>query len=199
MIKIMNHKCTQKIHPVQRLIAGIVPGDYDTELFGIAETRKMFGICNGSTIPFNKVNPHLLSLLANALMADTRAMEHLGHMDPEEALEEYAFHLYGSADGTADFTADGKLGLVENTNCSHDCYCWTWNSKRILINDNVLTRREVQVSQLMATDLADKQIATLLGISQNTLVSHKRNMYGKAGVMSRAGYVAKSFIQNVLR
>jgi RNA polymerase sigma factor (sigma-70 family) len=48
-----------------------------------------------------------------------------------------------------------------------------------------LTERERQVLQLTAQGLANKQIATSLDISENTVKFHLSSLYTKLGVTSR--------------
>ena len=50
---------------------------------------------------------------------------------------------------------------------------------------NPLTERERQVLQLTAQGLANKQIATSLEISENTVKFHLSSLYAKLGVTSR--------------
>jgi DNA-binding NarL/FixJ family response regulator len=48
-----------------------------------------------------------------------------------------------------------------------------------------LTGREIQVLQMMASGLANKQIALSLGISEHTVKFHLSSLYAKFGVTSR--------------
>jgi DNA-binding NarL/FixJ family response regulator len=48
-----------------------------------------------------------------------------------------------------------------------------------------LTEREVQVLQLLAQGLANKQIAISLGISEHTVKFHVSSLYGKLGAANR--------------
>ena len=50
-----------------------------------------------------------------------------------------------------------------------------------------LTRREVQICELLAGDLCDKEISQRLRISENTTNSHLRRIFKKLGVRSRTG------------
>ncbi len=48
-----------------------------------------------------------------------------------------------------------------------------------------LTARELQVLQLLARGLANKQIALQLGISEHTVKFHVSSIYARLGVSSR--------------
>lgn len=197
----MYHKITTKNPDGQvfKLPAGIIPGDYATELFGVRETRKVFAICNGATVPFGSINPELKARIFDKMLKDDAAMADLQGLSYEEALEEYAFCLYGLADEAPDFSACGSPGPAENFRCGGNCRCMKWASKQITINGQQLTPREVEVTEMLNSDMPDKQIADLLKISPNTLTQHKRNLYDKAGVKSRPGLIEKAFTHRVIR
>jgi two-component system, NarL family, response regulator YdfI len=54
-----------------------------------------------------------------------------------------------------------------------------------------LTAREMEVIQLMAQGLANKQIALLLGISEHTVKFHLSSLYSKLGISSRTEAVKR--------
>lgn len=62
-----------------------------------------------------------------------------------------------------------------------------------------LSTREVDVLRQVARDLGNKQIATVLGISDRTIQQHLSNIYGKLQVTSRTGAVLKALQLGVLK
>jgi DNA-binding NarL/FixJ family response regulator len=62
-----------------------------------------------------------------------------------------------------------------------------------------LTTRERQVLALLASGLRDRQIATQLGLSENTIKTHTRNLLAKLGAHSRAHAIAISFCLDLLQ
>ncbi len=54
-----------------------------------------------------------------------------------------------------------------------------------------LTAREMEVAQLMAQGLANKQIALSLGISEHTVKFHLSSLYAKLGISSRTEAVKR--------
>lgn len=59
------------------------------------------------------------------------------------------------------------------------------------IDKNVLTRRELEVLNLMAEGLSNKLIAAQLGISDHTAKFHVENVIKKLGGSNRTGAVAE--------
>ena len=55
-----------------------------------------------------------------------------------------------------------------------------------------LSERELEVLQLLADGLNNREISTHLVVSHNTVKSHIKNIYGKLGVNSRTQAIARS-------
>jgi len=55
-----------------------------------------------------------------------------------------------------------------------------------------LSERELEVLQLIAEGLTNREIASRLFVSLNTVKAHTRNIYGKLGVHNRTQAVAKA-------
>ena len=194
-------KSNQKNSPpqVHRLPAGILPGDFDTELIGDRNTRKVYGLSNGTTVPFAEINPALKASLFEMMLSDDLAMADLAGMDHEAALEEFTFCVYGAADHLPDFKADGTPGTADNFLCGANCRCLAWKSKCIMLNGTPLTTRQLEITKLMASDMPDKAIAAELGITPSTLDDHKRQLYKKAGVQSKPGLIIEAVNQKVIQ
>ena len=45
-----------------------------------------------------------------------------------------------------------------------------------------LTKREMQIAELCAKGIINKEIADILGVSQRTVETHKNNIYKKLGI-----------------
>ena len=61
-----------------------------------------------------------------------------------------------------------------------------------------LSERELEVLQLVAQGLANREIASRLFLSLNTVKAHTRNIYGKLGVRSRTQAVARARALGIL-
>jgi len=66
------------------------------------------------------------------------------------------------------------------------------------LHNEPLTEREAQVLQLLAQGLANKQIASTLGISEHTVKFHISSVYSKLGVASRTEAVRQGVRQGLV-
>lgn len=184
---------------IHQIPAGLLIGDTTTELFGCRETKKVYALSNGKTINFEDLNPHKKALIFEKLLLDDQALEDLKHLKQNEAIERFAFCIYGAADHEPDFDNDGNLKEADNFICSNNCQCLKWQSKKITIEGQKLTSREIEIVTLLASDLADKQIADCLRITDSTLNTHKKNLFEKFGVSSKSGLITKAIANKIIQ
>lgn len=194
----MNNKCMNK-NLTHQIPAGMLVGDTRTEMFGCRETKKVFFISNGTTQPFKNLSNQKKSLIFEQLLSDSKSMDDLKHLTQDEAIEQYAFCVYGAADHEPDFNSDGELNKADNFICSDNCKCLKWFSKSIKIDNHSLTSRQIQIVTLLATDLCDKQIADELSISPSTLDSHKTKLFEIFGVHGKPGLISKAINQKIIQ
>lgn len=184
---------------IHRIPAGMLQGDKTTEIFACRDSKNVFAISDGKSIPFNELPQVIRAQVFDKLLEDPKAMEDLKDLSPEEATQQYAFCVYGAADSNPDFCSGGKLKEADNFICSDNCQCLKWPSKNITISGNKLTIREIEIIQLLATDLSDKMIADKLGISISTLDTHKNHLFEKAGVLSKPGLIIAAVNEKIVQ
>ena len=63
----------------------------------------------------------------------------------------------------------------------------------------VLTEREVEILELLAEGLGNKEMGRRLMVSEATVKSHLSHIYTKLGVDTRAGAVARAIEQRIIR
>lgn len=194
----MHDKSTTK-SDVHQIPAGLLIGDKRTEIFGCKETKKTFFLTNGQTANFKELPGNLKAQLLSELLNDDIAFDDLRHLSQEEAIEQFAFCNYGAANHEPDFCENGELKKSDNFICSNNCKCLKWNSKKITIDGIAITPRELEIITLMASDLADKQIADQLKISESTLNTHKHHLFEKASVQSKTGLISKAIHQKIIQ
>ena len=71
--------------------------------------------------------------------------------------------------------------------------------RRVNSPEPSLTQREVQILELLAHGLANKEMARRLLVSEATVKSHLSHIYSKLGVDTRAGAVARAIEQRIIR
>ena len=194
----MKDKCTT-LNIIHQLPAGLMQGDLRTELFGDRETKKVFAISNGQTLPFSALSANHITALRRKLEADDVALNDLKHLPPSQQIERFAFCVFGAADANADFSENGELMADDNFMCSDNCKCLKWKSKNISVNDVSLSFRKIQIIKLLATDLCDKQIAEQLSISPSTLDTHKTQLFKIFGVFSKSGLITKAINLKIIQ
>jgi DNA-binding NarL/FixJ family response regulator len=64
--------------------------------------------------------------------------------------------------------------------------------------DSGLTERELQVLRLLATGKTNKAIARELSLSEKTVDRHVSNIFGKAGVATRAAATAFAYERKLI-
>jgi len=194
----MSDKFTKQ-NVIHQLPAGLLKGDNRTELIGIRETHKVIFMTNGKTKPFATIDPYKKALIFEQMLSDAPAMEALKELSFDEALESYAFCVYGAANAEPDFNENGELQKTENFLCSNNCQCLKWETKNIAINGNKLTPRELEIVKLLASDLADKQLADQLNIKESTLNTHKSHLFEKFQVQSTRGLITKAIANKIIQ
>lgn len=184
---------------IHQLPAGLIKGDTRTELFGCRDTKKVFAVSNGETKSFNEISPAMKASIFEQMLNDDVAMNDLRHLPHDEALEQYAFCLFGDANHEPDFCEKGNIQKADNFMCSDNCKCLNWKSKNITVDDKPLTNYQIRIVKMMATDLPDKSIATYLNISQSTLDYHKSKIFEKFNVESSKGLIRKAIAEKIIQ
>lgn len=184
---------------IHQIPAGLMIGDKSTELFGCRETKRVFALSNGKTIKFEELNPIKRALIFEKLLSDEVAIQDLKDLPQAEAIERFAFCVYGAADHEPDFDSNGNLKQADNFICSNNCKCLKWESKNITIDGNKLTPREIEIVTLLASDKPDKQIADELEITESTLNTHKKHLFEKFNVFSKSGLITKAISNKIIQ
>ena len=184
---------------IHQIPAGLMIGDKSTELFGCRETKRVFAITNGQTLKFEELHPTKRALIFEKLLSDEVAIQDLKHLPQAQAIERFAFCVYGAADHEPDFDSNGNLKQADNFICSKNCKCLKWKSKNITIDGNKLTPREIEIVMLLASDKPDKQIADELDITESTLNTHKKHLFEKFNVFSKSGLITKAIYNKIIQ
>lgn len=63
---------------------------------------------------------------------------------------------------------------------------------------NELTKREIEVLQLVSKGLANKEVADKLSISIHTVISHRKNISEKTGIKSASGLTMYAVLKKII-
>ncbi len=184
---------------IHQLPAGLLQNDNGTEIFSCRKTKRVFFLKAGKSLPFSEMNPEKKVLIFEQLLNDDVAMQDLKHLDLSEALERYAFCVYGSLDSEPDFISPDKLDKSDNFLCGTNCKCLKWKTKQLVVNGTVLSIRQIEILQYLASDFPDKQIADNLNITESTLNTHKSNLFRIFGVYSKSGLIVEAIKQKIIQ
>lgn len=65
-------------------------------------------------------------------------------------------------------------------------------------SQEVLSEREIEILRLIATGMANKEIADKLNISINTVITHRKNISQKTGIKSVSGLTIYAVVQKLV-
>jgi|JFJP01.1.fsa_nt_gi DNA-binding CsgD family transcriptional regulator len=65
-------------------------------------------------------------------------------------------------------------------------------------NDTELTRREIEVLQLLTKGYSNKEIADHLFVSTHTVISHRKNISEKTGIKSASGLTMYAILKKII-
>lgn len=163
------------------------------------ELFQSFYFTNGQRHELSRAPEQIKKPIWDHLQSRPRAKAALnkkGIMDPEERLLVYAFCVSGGFQGKPDIV-DGKLVETEYHDCGKRGNCDIEGdlccSK--IINGNIITAREIELSRWIASGLPDKIIADKMNISVKTINPMKRAIGQKIGSHNKVD-ITRFFIQN---
>ena len=89
---------------------------------------------------------------------------------------------------------DNQLAIITSIN---ECLN-TYGMKRDESALNELTKREIDVLQLVSKGLANKEVADKLSISIHTVISHRKNISEKTGIKSASGLTMYAVLKKII-
>ncbi|MBM3302287.1 MAG: helix-turn-helix transcriptional regulator, partial [Deltaproteobacteria bacterium] len=60
-----------------------------------------------------------------------------------------------------------------------------------IAGDGQLTPREIRICELISSGLSSKEVADIIGVSETTVLSHRRNIRKKLGLKSSQGSLSR--------
>jgi DNA-binding CsgD family transcriptional regulator len=181
-------------------IPALIQPNSGTEVFAFNDTA--LGVNNG-IIRDVRDCPEIMDAFQDELLENKAAYKRiiLRTSDPVKQVVEYIRCTRGDFDSRADISADGiVLNAFEYWDCGKHGNCPDEGivCKVPECKNKSLTLREIEVTKLIAQDLADKQIADRLSISPNTVAIHRTNIEHKLGVASKVGIAVWAVKHNII-
>jgi DNA-binding CsgD family transcriptional regulator len=136
---------------------------------------------------FTDVQRDMVKQLLDKDLIAQASLNVLGIHNVDDRLQKFGTCNFGGFDSSADIN-DGK-SLPEYFDCGMRGKCPVEGKlcKHIATENGILNHREIDVTKLIVRDLADKQIADILHISENTVHTHRSNIQHKIGCNSKVG------------
>jgi len=178
--------------------AGIL--NKDVELF--ADGERLMAIHDRKIVPFRRLPFRILKAFMLDMLSNKKAMVcliRMGIISPGSMLEKYCWCRFGAFDKNPDFSNGDQNFIYEFWDCGHrhDCPYQFVLCDRVWFGDTYLTKKQVEIVQLIATGKPDKQICDMAGITIQTLYSHKKNIYNKLNMHSQVEIAAFAFKNNL--
>jgi len=185
---------------MNNLPAGLINNDIE---FFVSDDLKAYQLQNRAVIPFEQFDDDVLVAIYSDMLAHPHKINELGLMgisEPKEMIKQYLICNYGGFDNKADMI-DGKLQPTEywpcpfRGNCPHEGkLCDNLRTD----TGEFLTKREIEVLELIAIGKLDKEIANLLDMSPNTVPTHTKNIRIKTGLSRKADLTRFALTKNLI-
>lgn len=160
--------------------------DKHTEFF-MADGELMF-LSEGKAAPFIQIPEKTKAVLVEEMLSQPEIMAAfftVGVFRQWDQLYTYTKCMYGGFDNSPDITENG-LATPDNhsCNCNNNCCLSQVVKNNLPVANGHLTPREIELVKLLALNYPGKQIASKMGISENTVNKHKQNIFFKTGLTS---------------
>lgn len=165
------------------LPAGFLEGDMRIEFF--TEGTTTWAQQNGVKVRIQDAAAEIKNIILADMASRPSAIKALvnaGITEHTEQLIQYTRCCFGGYDGQAD-VVDGDVIHAEYWDCGNRGTCQYEGTLccSILVGDQKISRREIEMIGFICTGLPDKQIAEKMGIEESTINVMKRRLCEKIG------------------
>jgi DNA-binding CsgD family transcriptional regulator len=185
----------------RHLPAGLL--DSNTELFSDNEGNS-YKLVNSTVVNFDLFDTELYEALESAMLSNSAIhqgiIEMVGDAGRRTEVKQYAYCCHGGFDDRPDFI-NGQLTQPEYWPCSKrgNCRFEGRICKLRTPTGEVLTKREIEYTVMTAQGMFDKEIASEMGISPNTITTHSKNVRVKTGLSRKADLTRFAIENNLLK
>lgn len=186
---------------MHQLPAGLI--NSNIEFFTDQTHQHLYKLMDGRVTEFEDWTDELRYAIWKYISNDqqkVRALIYLAGPDRDRIIKQYMICLYGGFDNHADMVG-GQLQQQEYWACPKRGSCkheGTVCNKLKTDTGEYLTAREIEVLKLIASGYLDKEIATELKISVNTVPMHTKNLRIKTGLLRKADLTRFATLKNLI-
>jgi DNA-binding CsgD family transcriptional regulator len=175
----------------------------DSIEFFVCDELKAYKLKDGKVIAFEDFDDEVV----NAVLADLRKypakmaqLTAMGFLERTAMVKQYLVCNYGGFDNKADMI-DGVLQPTEYWPCPLRGKCPHEGKLCDSLRTDTgayLTKKEIQVLELVAAGKLDKEIADMLNISVNTVPTHTKNIREKTGLFRKVDLTRFAVEKNLI-
>ena len=181
----------------------IPSGLFDNHIEIFSREEKPMAFFNGGVHCFFELPLPITELVWKELKEDKpayMALELAGLKTKRQKLEKYTVCRFGGLDKVPD-VVDGHLTPSEYFDCGYrgNCPMEGIVCKSIVYRGHVLTPADMKMIRHLASEDTIPVIAEKMQMCVNSFETHKKELFEKLGVLSRARLIAVAFIHNLLK
>lgn len=172
-------------------IAVVTPSDL--VLSGLTSALSRLGGLNATILHVQPgdivalVNERKVSaIIVDAICAPWSTMEHL-HLENEQSSTSFILFIATQLPAELTRNYDAVISLYDSQEVIRKTVTTAIRSTRENDSSNVLTPRERQIVISVAKGMSNKEVAAEMGLSVNTVMTHRRNIAAKLHIHSPAG------------
>lgn len=175
-----------------------IPGLTDSRIECFLSNGELFFLQNGATIKIDELHSTAISAIKSHLIANPTKVELMnrqGIIDERSQMVQLMSCLCGGLDHSPDIDDEGLHADYHPCPYRVDGSCPFEMSlcESPKINGYSISKREVEILQMLAIGLQDKEISAKLGTSVNTVKTQLQRLREKTGLQNRAELIAASF------
>ena len=157
----------------------------------------------GKTYVWGEFPKWILDRIEQDMLEHPEAIQALLNWDirqSDEMMRQYIICRFGGFDNDPDINRDGKIDYTEYFDCGRRGNCAQEGKlcSTVKAPNGHLTKQELAVLKLVAINKMNKEIASILNISEETVSSHNQNIQAKLGVDNKLGMSSWARYKNII-
>lgn len=188
---------------LKSITQSIPPGLEDSGVEFYIHDNEIKCLHNGVVYEWGNFPQHILDRVEQDMLEHPEAIRSLLDWDlrqSEEQMRQYIICRFGGFDNEPDIDAHGNIDYTEYFDCGRRGNCAQEGKlcSTIKAANGILTKQELTVLKLVAVNMMNKEIASKLHISEETVSSHNQNIQAKLGVDNKLGMTIWAINKNII-